>query len=136
MFLLPFKKSEKTKVLSKTDYNDFGVFKINAAKDTPTYVKVYKYNREKNTISKKPIATLFIRGGKSLTLYVPKGEFIIKYATGKTWYGEEEMFGSSGSYAKADKIFKISTQDEGYEITLAQVKDGNLSSVKQNKDKF
>lgn len=76
------------------------------------------------------IMDVFIRGGKTVTLTAPLGEYIIKYATGKDWYGYRHLFGPRGQYHKSDKTLTFETKGEGvrgYSIKLYRVQGGNLS---------
>lgn len=124
------KEYPKTGVLTEKDDSEFGVLRVKVPKGNPTYIKIY--NKETDKICK----TLFINSGETLTTRMPKGEFIVKYASGEKWYGQKEMFGEAGSYNKCDTVFKFHTRDEGYEITLEKVKDGNLGSVGQTQKTF
>ena len=76
-----------------------------------------------------PSMTIFVRGGATVEVDVPIGTYEFRYATGKTWYGYEFMFGPETSYAKADRVFAF-TQDgrevAGHAVTLYKVRDGNL----------
>lgn len=73
--------------------------------------------------------TVFIHGGKTLTINVPLGYYSIKYASGENWYGYNDLFGEEGSYAEADENFNFyisNNQISGYEITLYGISNGNL----------
>ena len=43
-------------------------------------------------------ASAFITPGKKVTLQLPEGEYRFAIASGKWWYGEEELFSANGSY--------------------------------------
>lgn len=60
---------------------------------------------------------IFIRGGRSVEVEVPFGTYLIKYATGKEWYGVRELFGPGEMTQrfKSDNIFRF--RDNGYEYT-------------------
>lgn len=79
--------------------------------------------------SQEPIITLFVHGGQTLEVNVPLGTYRIKYATGKTWYGEQYMFGPNTRYSEADKTFTFAVngdQISGYTIQLIKQVNGNL----------
>ena len=89
--------------------------------------------------SRHPVVTVFIRGGYSVNLDLPLGSYTIKYATGRTWYGYQRLFGPDTSYMKADKTFefeKIPGGARGYTLLLYAVPDGNLTTTKINRDDF
>lgn len=77
----------------------------------------------------------FVRANETATMSVKEGEYIIKYTTGLTWYGTEEMFGSTASFTQADDIFKFTVTYSGnyvyysnISITLYTVFGGNLQT--------
>lgn len=83
--------------------------------------------------SQRDILDVFIRGGDSIELDVPLGGYLVKYATGSTWYGYDHLFGPSTSYSKAESTFNFrqtGNSVSGYTITLYQVSDGNLRTRK------
>lgn len=51
--------------------------------------------------------TVFVKGGQTVTTRAPLGRFVVKYASGSTWYGYEHLFGPKTSYSKADQIFEF-----------------------------
>ena len=72
---------------------------------------------------------IFIRGGDTIDVDVPLGDYTIKYACGDKWYGEDLLFGNRTSYSKADSPFSFKrTYDgvSGYTLTLYKVQNGNL----------
>ena len=83
----------------------------------------------------KPALICFIRSGCNATVDVPPGTYEIRYASGKTWYGEERLFGPETSYSKADKTFEFASRS-GYTITLFKVHNGNLRTSSINKNSF
>lgn len=111
------------------DSSTFAPLRFNVAEGNPTYIKLYRTSGEL-------VRTLFICSGQSYTTYMPKGSYITKYASGKNWYGEKEMFGDEGTYQKTDTVLEFEASGKGYEITLKNVAGGNLSSSPQKKDGF
>jgi len=82
---------------------------------------------------------IFVRGGESIKTKVPLGEYEITYASGKIWYGYENLFGSETHYSKADEKFsfeKIDNKISGYTITLYPVIGGTLATEDINKSQF
>ncbi len=85
------------------------------------------------------IETVYIRGGETVSIEVPLGTYEIKYASGDTWYGDDNLFGTDTSYSKADELFTFSEngyQINGYTITLYQVVNGNLETVSIDPSQF
>lgn len=86
-------------------------------------------------IMKLPQRTLaaeyFVRSGLPLTMDVPLGSYELRYASGKTWYGWQYLFGPDTSYSKADTPFTFSDdgyQISGYTVELIMQSGGNLST--------
>lgn len=98
-------------------------FKIQTSRGSNYLVKlVSKY-------SQKPVMTVFIRGGNTVSTEVPLGTYEVKYATGDKWYGYKHLFGPDTGYSKAESVFTFENtgyQISGYTITLYQVSNGNL----------
>jgi len=84
-----------------------------------------------DVITKTPVLTVFVEGGRTVTLDVPLGTYEVRYTCGNSWYGYKYLFGDSGSYSKADQTFTFSRsldQVGGYTITLYPVANGNLNT--------
>lgn len=76
-------------------------------------------------------AEYFVRSGTPLTVEVPLGTYELRYASGKTWYGWQYLFGPDTSYSKADTPFTFSDdgyQVSGYTVELIMQSGGNLST--------
>ena len=89
------------------------------------YVKVVHW------YTKAPVATVFIRAGRSAEISLPLGSFEIRYATGSTWYGTEYLFGEDTAYSIADSRFDFKREGDritGYTIQLYLQRDGNLGT--------
>jgi len=90
--------------------------------------------------SQKPVMTVFIRGGNTVTTKVPLGSYTIKYASGDDqWYGYTRLFGKQTQYSKADTTFTFENtgyQISGYTISLYRVSNGNLSTSSINPSDF
>ena len=73
---------------------------------------------------------LYVHGGSTVEIQIPKGEYKIYYATGENWYGEEDLFGTDTVYSEINKTFNFSNVSE-YAL---RVPDGNLriSKIKTN----
>lgn len=87
----------------------------------------------------KPVMTVFVRGGSTVKVDVPLGNFTVKYASGDKWYGDTHLFGPDTSYAKADENFNFrqtGNQVSGYSITLYKVDNGNLQTEEIEAEEF
>lgn len=89
--------------------------------------------------SQTTVLTVFIHGGKTVNLDVPLGVYQIKYASGKQWYGYNNLFGQKTSYSNSNNV--LSFVDDGHEITgfslaLYNVAGGNFIYSTINKSQF
>jgi hypothetical protein len=85
------------------------------------------------------VMSIFIRAGQTVELGVPVGSYTAKIASGQTWYGDSIRFGPTTSYATLDTVLHFSIQGSqllGNELTLTQIKDGNLRQVPLNANEF
>ncbi len=85
----------------------------------------------------------YVRENETVTVNVRDGRYRLKYATGKTWYSEKELFGSGTAYTKADTVVSFETTYSGSyvnyernEITLYKVQNGNLTTSPISRDDF
>ncbi|MGI6665130.1 MAG: zinc-ribbon domain-containing protein [Christensenellaceae bacterium] len=104
------------------------------ASDTnPTYLKIYATD---GTL----VSCVFIAGGSNATIKLPAGTYRIKSAYGKTWFGEEEMFGDTGTYQVLlfdnGKDTATLASNYTYTLTLRSVQNGNVGTKNENRDNF
>lgn len=81
------------------------------------------------TSSGSPVVTLFARGGIPLEVEVPLGSYTLRYAYGRTWCGEQALFGEETRYGEAQSTFTFSAQGgqiSGYTVELTPRVHGNL----------
>ena len=93
----------------------------------------------KDIYSNQTVMEFFIRGGERISTKVPLGTYQITYASGKKWYGYNNLFGSDTSYNKTDQNFNFKQTSQGvsgYTITLYQVSNGNLSTSRLSPSEF
>jgi peptidoglycan hydrolase-like protein with peptidoglycan-binding domain len=79
-----------------------------------------------------PVLTVFVRGGATVEVDVPLGTYEIRYASGETWYGYDNLFGPNTAYSKAERTFNfavVGNRVEGFTITLYKVAHGNLPTT-------
>jgi hypothetical protein len=87
----------------------------------------------------REVARFYIRGGDSKDFEVPLGTYVLKYACGERWFGDEFLFGPSTRYSKASTTFEFAEAADGYEgftVTLYPVVDGNLRTVSIAAEQF
>lgn len=81
----------------------------------------------------------YVSAGKSAEVLVPLGDFEIYYATGQTWYGPKEKFGSDTQFYKCDDTFDFYEDDDGYvgwTLTLYKVSNGNMDTTSIDESDF
>ena len=93
----------------------------------------------KDAYSGQTVMEFFIRGGDEISTKVPLGTYQVTYASGKKWYGYDNLFGSDTSYSKTDQDFNFKQTYQGvsgYTITLYQVANGNLRTSRLSPSQF
>ena len=115
--------------IKEPKYQCDSVLKINTSSGASYVVKIVdSYNDE-------VIMMFYLPSGVSEEIDIPSGRFQIRYTSGTRWFGEDEMFGPTAAYAKADRDFTFS-KGSGYELTLYRVKNGNLRTSFMRKEDF
>jgi hypothetical protein len=91
----------------------------------------------------RPAMSFFIYGGSTLEAMVPIGDFTLKYATGKMWCGEAELFGQDTLTNKAERTLRferLPTGDgytlRGWVVDLVLHKGGNLRTARIPRETF
>ena len=87
--------------------------------------------------------TFYDRSGSIIAEAVPLGNFVLKYAAGRPWCGEDELFGSDTVLKEADKTFLFERRPtpSGYSISnwtveLILQRDGNLTTHSISRSEF
>ena len=86
-----------------------------------------------------PAVGIFVQGGVSNEVLVPLGRYQMRYASGSTWYGMNDLFGPDTSYAKALDVLDFREEDnqyKGYTVELILQEGGNLSTEGINPGEF
>jgi len=106
---------------------------VSLEKEAPFQIKTSSGNnylvKLENFSTGSNVLDIFVRSGVSVEVDVPLGTYIVKYASGKTWYGYDHYFGPQTVYSKADSLFNFRIEGDkvvGYTITLYGVAGGNL----------
>jgi hypothetical protein len=89
---------------------------------------------------KTPVLTFFIYGGGTFQMDVPLGTYIMRYAIGKDWYGEQLLFGPcTTSFYEADAELAFTREGntaKGHRITLEKQVGGNLETMDVDEEQF
>ena len=90
----------------------------NTGSSNATYMKLY----QGDTL----IVTIYASAGSSVTVSMPAGTYTFKRAYGSKWFGQEEMFGESGTYYVLEldggSTYRL---DGGYIYTLSAGQGGD-----------
>jgi len=112
-------------------------FEIRTAVGANYFIKL------EDSVTRQPVQTFFIRGGQTMQSNVPLGQFVLKYATGNSWCGENDMFGTGTEFHKADAVLRFARQnsDDGYTmigntIELILQVNGNLKTSRISREAF
>jgi hypothetical protein len=53
--------------------------------------------------TRRPVLSVFIQSGRTVELKVPPGSYRLTHASGKRWYGNDQLFGREGLYGVSDQ---------------------------------
>ena len=100
---------------------------------------------EKYYVHLKPLGhegsemSFYVIGGQTTEVLVPLGYYELYYATGYTWYGLDNLFGSKTSRFKCNDTFDFYEEDDyyqGWTVTLYKVSNGNMSTQEVSEEDF
>ena len=77
----------------------------------------------------KVVCWFFVREGETFETPIPEGSYRFKIAIGKTWYGEERLFGREASYSSIINNVKI-PERTNFTLNLTPSVIGTLNSKK------
>ncbi|WP_103727326.1 hypothetical protein [Novosphingobium sp. HII-3] len=75
----------------------------------------------------EPIFAVYIRENGTASVQVPRGAWTLRLIEGKTWHGDDELFGTNTVTEDTQKKLDFSTM--GHTIDLRRRFDGNLKTV-------
>lgn len=78
----------------------------------------------------------FIRAGEQLAFPLPSGTYILKTASGTTWYGDSSLFGPETAYSRPDDTFPLLNFGENWTVELIPQRGGNLRDRRINAAEF
>lgn len=93
------------------------------------------YIKINNASTGETFISVYIREGDSITVYLPVGQYRIRYATGSKWYGWDELFGPDGDYLTFKETISIK-KDNKYSLTLYQQADSNMTTKSLTQESF
>jgi hypothetical protein len=120
----PLPESGETRLVAPL--NPVAPLQIKAAFGTHYLVKLVDLK------TRQLILTVFIRGGDSIEIKVPLGLYALRYASGSTWYGYDELFGTDTSYYQLEQPFDFTennNQISGYVVVLYEHFQGNMKAA-------
>lgn len=83
--------------------DDIANFTIKTAAGSNYFVKLVD-------LSGRPARSYFVHGGSTISYKVPLGTFVLKYASGRSWCSEAELFGPDTATYQADTFFYFDRQ--------------------------
>lgn len=66
--------------------------------------------------SDRTLLSFFVRSGDTVTVDVPAEMMYVHFASGKAWYGEEQLFGKDTTYTKDDELTDFTQYSWEYEF--------------------
>ena len=104
-------------VLTGSSNGNAGV-KVTTAPGESAYVKV-------KNLSGGTTVGFYVRSGSTAEVSVPAGTYSVQFATGETWYGAANCFGSKTSYGQDKSVALVNGDVVAY--TLQRSSGGNFS---------
>ena len=125
--LTPVAEPRSGTILSGVEYYSGSNITITAASGESCVVKL-------KTSSDVEVMSFYVRAGETVTVGVPNKYLYVYFASGKTWYGTDHLFGKNTSYSMDDDICDFTRYT--WEYTLYPVSSGNFSQTPIDEDKF
>jgi hypothetical protein len=89
---------------------------------------------------KGAVMTIFMAAGQTYETKVPLGSYVLRYASGKEWYGQKHLFGPCRTqFFEAQTVMTFSREGNrlsGHSIELIKQAGGNLSTRGVDEDDF
>ena len=127
---LAYIQPENRHIFEDTTGSGYGELTVNSG-DTPLFVRIERVGDPGSYL------TFYVRANSEATIHsLQDGEYYVIYATGDTWYGESELFGSETAAYQTDETISFTTSYYStyieYSIvtlTLYSVPNGNLTKT-------
>jgi hypothetical protein len=65
-------------------------------------------------MTRTPLATIYLRGGETVTARLEPGEYRLEVVTGKKWYGAAKKFGGQGAKVNVSRPAVIRQEGRSY----------------------
>ena len=105
--------------LSGTTSGTSVTFKLSGDSD-PTYIQM------RDATTNKLVVSCFVLTGKNVSIKVPQGEYVIVWASGPYWYGENQLFGNMSVMNKSEQTEILGSRYK-HTFTLEKSEDGDVS---------
>jgi len=113
-------------IWNKTNNKPEAPFQIITSAGSDYFVKL------ENAYTGEDAVAVYVTGGRRTSVEVPLGSYRMKYATGKTWYGEKHLFGPDDTnFYSSNDIMNFRVQGNyinGYTVELIRQVGGNLET--------
>lgn len=136
--LTPIAEPESGEILSGDSWYDYYVGENGEFIESPTITVSAPNNAscvvKLKTLDGETTTCFYVRAGDTVSVNVTHYEHYVYFASGKTWYGEDQLFGENTSYYKDSTITDFS--QGSWEYTLNSVSGGNFSPTYIDEDEF
>ena len=121
-----FSRPQNGQVFTSRHTDRDSEFEVETRGERDYYVKLIKDMKYSNDIV---VASFYIRGGMSVSINVPTGTYVLRYACGdgKNWIGTKSCFGEETIYVQADDPLTF-TEYSGWTVELYLQPNGNMST--------
>ena len=137
-------------ILVQPDYKCDCPFTVKTSGSSNYYVILqYVGESKKSSSSRERLAVnkytyesdmaFYVKGGETVSVKVPVGIYKLWYASGDTFYGTKDFFGSKTSFNVSDDLMEFYSDSSyvyGSTVTLYKVTNGNLDTRLVNRSQF
>lgn len=95
----------------------------------------YAYVMKFEDASGETVFSFFVRPQSTTPMYMGIGTYYLKWAAGKTWYGEKDLFGPDTVYQKDPESWPFES-GKYWTLTMQPVTNGNVHSNSIDADDF
>ena len=125
--LTPVSEPKSGTILSGTEYYNGSEITVTASSGESCVVKL-------KTSSDVEVLSFYVRAGETVTVGVPNKYLYVYFASGDTWYGNDDLFGNNTHYSKVQQIKNF--VDYAWKYELQKSSNGNLDTVNIDANEF
>ena len=107
---------------------------------TPADGSYYFLKLSRPQDKKGAVMTIFMNSGATYETNVPLGSYVLRYASGTEWYGQQHLFGPCKTrFFEAQSVMSFSrsgNQLSGHSVELIKQVGGNLGTTSVDEDDF